>query len=235
MEKVTKTIYVLLFIALLLMPHFSGHIGAVSQPYVESLVMLFIFGLAYTAYRLNKYELRKRDERVQTLEEHLEISEKRMVESLQYIGSMNRKLPLLKNVSSDLLHNNKPTKKGRKSIFDTLLSTAVVSIAHARLGMFRFVEVATGRTRKEFMFAFENNTDRAAQITVGNRELLMYRAVSGTAQQVGDYYVIPASDKTAPVQSFLVLSKVETEAGIEYPILQAITDQAQLFYKYIFA
>lgn len=233
MEKITKTVYILLFLTLLLMPHFSGHIGAIPRPYVESLVMLFIFGLAYAAYRLNTYELHKRNERARTLEDHLEISEKRMIESLQYIGSINRKLPLLKNISSDLLQNNQPTKSGRKSIFAALLSTAIVSIAQARSGIFRFVEVTTGKTRKEFIFALENADSAAPK--VGNRELLTHRAVVGALQQVGDYYVISASDKAAPVQGFLILSRVEMVAWVEYPILQAITDQAQLFYKYVFA
>ncbi len=232
MAKVTNTIYALLFIALLFMPHLSRHVGVVSQAYMESIAMLAIFGLAYLTYHLHNNELYKREERVRTLEEHLDTSEKRLIESFQYIGSMNRKLPLLKNLSSDLLGRHQLTKKGKKSIFDALLSTAVVSIARVHSGMFRFVEVATGRTRKEFTLALEDAIGAVRKI--GNRELLACRTVTGAFKSINGYYIVPASDQTASVQNFLIVAQAKTETEVEYPTLQAITDQAQLFYKYLF-
>ncbi|MFA4819012.1 MAG: hypothetical protein WC621_04160 [Patescibacteria group bacterium] len=232
MSKITKIVYVVLFIILLLMPHFSRHVGDISQAYVESIVMLVIFGIAYLTYFLNKYELRKHEEQTRKLEQNLQISEQKLLESFEYIGTVNRRLPLFKNLSSDLLDNNQFTKKYKKGIFDNLLATAVISIAQAKWGVFRFVEVAKQRTVREFIFAPKNYVLLTQRI--GNKDLIVCRNDDSNIKKVGNFYIIPTSDQVALIQNFLILPQSDTDFGEEYPILRAITDQAQLFYKYLF-
>ena len=232
MSTFTKITYVTLFVGLLLMPHFSTHLGPIPRNYVESLVTLILFWIAYAAYLLHNRELERQRQRILEAEEHSRISEKKLVESFEYIGKVNRKLPLLKSLSSDLLIENKPTKKSRGKILHTLLATAVVSIASANWGLFRFVEVATGRTTREVVHTAKSYL--LLKYPVRNADLVKSRAHQGKWKENRDFYIVPLSDLNAPVQVFLVLPKSSPRVSDEYPLLQAITDQAQLFYKYLF-
>src|SRR3989344_2924458 len=232
MSKITKTIYVILFVALLVMPHLSDHVKNISRAYVESIVMLVIFGIAYLTYFLNNYELRKHQEQKSKIEHNLEISEQKLLDSFKYLGTVNRRLTLLKDLSSDFLNKKQFTKKYKKSILNNLLVTAVISIAKTRRGAFRFIEVAKQRTAKEFIFSNKDFTLLAERI--GNKNLIACRASNNNIKKIGNFYIIPTSDQAAPIQNFLILSKSGGNFEEEYPVLQAITDQAQLFYKYLF-
>ena len=232
MSKITKTIYIILFSALLLMPHFSDHVVGISQAYVESIVMLVIFGIAYLTYFLNNHELRKHKEQNRKIEHNLEISEEKLLDSFKYLGTVNRRLTLLKDLSSDFLNKKQFTKNYKKSILNNLLATAVISIAKTKRGIFRFVEVAKQRTVKEFIFFDKDFTLLAGRI--GNKDLVACRTDHNNIKKIGNFYIIPTSDQVAPIQNFLILSRSDRSFEEEYPVLQAITDQAQLFYKYLF-
>ena len=232
MSKITKIIYLILFLALLGMPHFSDHVKGISRAYVESFVMLFIFGIAYLTYFLSNNELRKHKEQKSKIEHDLEISEQKLLDSFKYLGTVNRRLTLLKDLSSDFLNKKQFTKKYKKSILNNLLTVAVISIAKTKQGAFRFVEVAKERTVKEFFFSHKDFALLTGRI--GNKDLVACRTNNNNPKRIGNFFIIPTSDQVAPVQNFLILPKLGNDFMEEYSILQAITDQAQLFYKYLF-
>ena len=233
MSNFTKIIYFLLFVALILMPHFSRHIGPISQAYAESVATLVILGIAYFIYYLHKRELAKQKQKTQALETDLKISQNKLIESFEYIGKVNRQLPLLKELSSDLLSNIQPTKRYKKTVFESLLATAVVSIAKVDWGAFRFVDVSSHRTVKEFVHAAKDYV--LLKHRIGNGDLMHISAGAGKSQTIGDLYIIPASDQVTAVKAYLILPNVDNNLADEYSLLRAITDQAQLFYKYLFA
>lgn len=225
-------IYFVLFIALVLMPHFSRHIGSVSQAYAESAATVVILGIAYLVYYLHKRELARQKRRLQALEGEIKISQNKLVESFEYIGKVNRRLPLLKELSSDLFANSRPTKRYRKNVFESLLSAAAVSIAKADWGMFRFVDLTAGRTAKEFVHAAKSPA--LLRQRIGNADLMHISTGAGKPQMLGDLYIVQASDRSSSVRGFLILPNAGSNLRDEYSLLQAITDQAQLFYKYLF-
>src|SRR3989344_390291 len=228
MSKRIKTIYALLFVALVLHPHFVDHIGPIARPYAQSLVILLLSGIAYAVYRLHQREIQKS----RILQEGLRISEEKMVEAFTYLGSVNRRLPLLKQVSTDLLTESKTTKRGKKTVFDNLLAVAVNSIAQSHFGLLRFIEVNTGRTVKEFWHA--DREDASPLQRVGNRELLALREQAPNRKGTSGFNVVPTSDKEATVQGFLVLPLQNGGLKDQYSFLQALVDQSQLLYKYLF-
>ena len=226
--KLIKTIYGMLFAVLVLHPHFVDHIGPIARPYAQSIVILFLSGITYAIYRLHQPEIRKNA----TLQEDLQVSEGKMVEAFAYIGSVNRRLSLFKHLSSDLLAESKFTERSKKTIFDNLLAVAVTSISKVRFGLFRFVDIHTGRTVKEFWNT--RNGDTVAIQQVGNRELLVSRRQTANIKRINGYSVIATSDREASVQGFLVLFSQNGDLKDEYLLLQAVADQSQLFYKYLF-
>ncbi len=225
MSKLTFIIYLILFAALLLHPHFVKHIGPVPKPYVESVLNVVIIGLGLLTHYLHQRELERQAKA-------LNVSKAKLLESFKYIGLVNRQLPLLRQVSTDLMANNTGVKPGKKTVFDNLLAIAVISIAKKRWGILRFIAVDSYRTVKEFIHI---HNKAPLNVRISNRELVMGAGQNNftTAQ---DFYIIHTSDQAALVKAYLVLPHESNDAGLanEYSVLQAITDQAQLFFKYLY-
>ncbi|MBI2050973.1 MAG: hypothetical protein HYT31_04165 [Parcubacteria group bacterium] len=225
MSKLTFIIYLILFAALLLHPHLIEHIGPISKPYVESILNVVIIGLGLLTYYLHQRRLARQ-------EKALNISKAKLLESFKYIGLVNRQLPLLRQVSTDLMANNNGAKQGKKTVFDNLLAIAVVSIAKKKWGVLRFIAVDSYQTVKEFIHT-HNKALVASRIS--NRELVVASGQSNfaTAQ---DFYSIHTSDQAAVVKAYLIFPRGSGAEDLanEYSVLQAITDQAQLFFKYLY-
>ena len=231
MTQFTKIIYILLFVLIVLTPHFGiGHLFSIPELYAQSLTTLVLFGVAYIVYLLHRRDLRKTEKEKQTLENKFLFSSEKLNDAYRYIGSVNRRISLLNDMSTGLLGRTKETKKGKLAIFQELLMTAVMTLSHSSWGMFRFIQVVNGRTEKEFTYAAEKYI--LLKSNIGNRELLRIRRTSDRIAKIGNLHVVPTSDREASVQCFFIFAKGEYNIEVEISALQAIVDQAQLFYKY---
>jgi hypothetical protein len=112
------------------------------------------------------------------------------------------------------------------------LSIATSTIARSDWGIFRFVNVGKQTTVKEFSYTSKNYI--LLKTKVGNRELLELFNTKENFKAIGDLFVVNTSDNKADIHCFLIFPKGETNIETEYTILQAIVDQAQLFYKYLY-
>jgi len=229
MTKLTKIVYFLLFVALVLQPHFTDHLWFVPKPYVESILTVIIVGIAVLVYYLHQRELLKSKK----LQEALRISQEKLLDSFKYLGTVNRLLPLFQKLSSGLMTASKYSKRDKKNIFNNLLATAVVSIAKADWGLFRFIEIKSQRTIKEFVCANKNQVVLNRRVV--NTELISSRGQQSKIKTVGEFSIIPTSDREMTVQCFLVFPQAKNSSNDELSTVQAIVDQAQLFYKYLFA
>jgi len=232
MSQFTKTIYITLFVLIVLTPHFGiGHLFSIPERYAQSLASLALFGIAYVVYLLHRRDLRKKEEEKQELENRFSFSSKELNDAYRYIGSINRKLSILGAASSGLLEQPKGTRKNRHAILKELLTTAVTTLGNSSWGMFRFIHVEKGCTERELAHITKEYV--LLKSGISNKELMQARQTSGRIAETGDLYVIPTSDKDSPVQCFLILAKGENNIKAEISTLRAIVDQAQLFYKYL--
>ncbi len=226
MSRLTKFIYIILFLILLLHPHLlPDHIGFLPKAYAETLITLFIFGIGSLLYLLHKRDLDKK-------EQELKNSSEKLADAFKYIGTVNRRIPLLKSLTTDLLANSKLSKNEKLKIFQDLLATALVSVAKVNWGLLRFIDTDTGKTVKEFIFTTKNYV--VMQNNVGNKELLQSRQQSSAIKTASDLFIIPTTEQDAIIQGHLVFPKPIASLEDERWILQAITDQAQLFFKYLY-
>ena len=215
-------IYVLLVVALLTQPHvFQGHVGLLSSATAQSFTTFAILLLAGATYILHRSDVRREEHKKRQ-------SNRKLMASFRYIGVVNRHLPLLEGLTTELLRTPLATRAGQKEAFQMLLSAAVVSVAHAAWGTIRIVDRMTGRTVAEHTFLRHGAV--ASGVPPGNRELFEREAGGPPSAQDG-LTVLWSTDAEAPVQCFLVLPPVSHQ-GRNIPILQAIVDQAQLLQSY---
>lgn len=229
-----RVAYGSLAVALLVHPHLiRGHVLFLSEAYAESLATLVIFALLYGTYRLHRWEIARQLTRNSHLRERLSASESKLLDAFRYLGLVNRRLPLLQNLSSDLLAAVRLNRNGRKGIFHRLLTTAVISIVHREWGVLRFVETTTLRTVREFAYGRGAGSSQP----LPNRWLVNgdRRPRGGTPAK--GLAVVATSDRHMPVRGYLVYPTGPNPADIRdgLPVLQAIVDQAQLFYKYLYS
>lgn len=222
MRNLTPYLYLILFAALVAHPYFITYLGMVSTSFMSSLINAVIMGVGVAIYFVNIRMLGRKDE-------ELASSRERLRDSFKYIGSMNRRLPLLSHVSTSLLSEHRYSKKQKKKLFQELLATAAVSIAKADWGMFRFIDRKGARMAKEIVYTHGERAIRVGEIS--NKELFEQKEPIG--RYVG-YCAVRTSDREADTQAFLIVPTLEGLDDGSLSILQAITDQAQLFYKYVF-
>lgn len=226
MSLIAKIAYIFLFLALLADPYLiTGHIFSIPEAYAQSIITVIILALAYGIYLMHQKDIQKK-------ERELGISGRKLINAFEYIASVNRRLPLLKNITTDLLKRDALNKKDKKNIFHDLLATAVVSIIKADWGMFRFIDSGSGKTVKEFVYSCKQYALLKTQIS--NQQLFSIKDSGIRINTVKDLYVVQASDRNSAIQCFMIFPKVKARLDDEFSVLQSIVDQAQLFYKYLY-
>jgi hypothetical protein len=232
MSILTYFIYGFLFIALILQPHLiQGHVKGINQAFAQSFSTIIILGIASGVYWLHKKDIDRREKARQLALEKLEISTDKLNDAFQYIGIANHQLPLLNKLTTKLLSRTNGNKKDRKEIFQELLATAVVSLSKAEWGVFRFVNMTTGQTIKEFIFTTE---EKNTHISIGNHALINLVNSEERIKRLDNYYVISTIHKDASVQCHYIFSSDKLSSQENESILQNIVDQTQLLYKYLY-
>lgn len=219
-RRLAPYIYGVLIVGLFFHPHFSTHIIPSWKPFVEGLTNLIIVGLGVFTYYMYKREQSE--------------FELRFLETSVYIGAMNRRLPILQQITTDLVSSDIKTAKQITKVFQKLVGIASKTIAKSDCGLMRFVEIETGRTVKEFWYILGDKRSDAP-VSIGNKELLLcVAAAHKTVNVSAKRLVIAASNRTAAVRAFLIIPNVREEIEKDIPILQSIVDQGQLLARYVF-
>lgn len=227
MTNFSRIVYVVLILLLVILPFsITKPILFFPESHAEALTILVILGLAYLVHL---YDVRLKEKEKRALQRKLEISIERISESSKYIGSVNRRLKLLKNLTTELLSIS---SEKDKIVFEELLSIATSTIGKSDWGMFRFVKISKQNTVREFCYTNKNYV--LLKTKVGNKDLLEMVNTKENFKRIEDLFVFNTSDNKADIQCFLILPKGETDIETEYSTLQAIVDQAQLFYEYLY-
>ena len=231
MSTFTKAVYIVLFAVLLLQPHLvQRHIFLSASPYVQNAVTIFVFVLGILTYLLHRHDVKRQQFENRILGFKLREEQTKLLDSLKYIGTINLRLPLLQNLTSDLLNDFHDIEHDKKIIFERLLRTAVVSIMNTEWGALRIVHEKC-RTLKEFS-VFRSNKRHSIQLS--NNELLQLKGRKNKHLTLGDYSLIVSSNNTRSETCFFVMPKHNEISEENLAVLCAIVDQAYLFYAYIY-
>lgn len=186
-------------------------------PYVEGTMNLLIVAFGVLTYYLYERERRA--------------SELQFLEASKYIGVVNRKLPLLRQITTDVVSGKIMTAKQKTEAFQKLIGIAFGSIAKSDRGLLRFVDTKTGRTVKEFHYVLGGEQSNHT-FSIGNKELLA--TTSKRPKTAKHRLIVATSDCVAKVRAFLVIPDIRGRFKEDIDILQAIVDQAQMLSRYVF-
>lgn len=230
MSSRTSVIYALLFLALLAQPHvLQGHVLFLTSAWAQSLATLLILAAAATTYVLHRATIRRADRRSAALLEEKRVANEKLLDSFRYIGTVNRRLPLLQEVTSDVLRETAPTSRGRREALQRLLALAVTTTARAPWGLLRFVDRSSGRTLGEHSLSHAGSA--APRAPIGNNDLLALESSPDRWQAPRAHPIRWSSDRWAPHQTYLILGPLSGGA-VDDETLQALLDQAHVLFAY---
>lgn len=233
MSNKSKFLYVLLFVIFIIYPHFiKGHILFVPQAFVESLVNIILLIFLYVLYIMHSNDIKNKNNEKSLIESKLGKTSSELIESFNYIAKLNRRMPLISEITSNLIKNNSLNVDDKKNILNNLLATATVSVAKVDWGIFRFIDTTSTKTIKEFRLKEINNIELNNKIS--NREIINRNSNKNQPKVFDDYCIVRSSDKVEKVQCFLFLPKSQHYTSDVFSLLQNIVDQGQLFYQYLY-
>ncbi len=232
MSRRTKLIYLILVLGLIVEPHvITGHIFGLPEALAESIGTILLLLGGYVVYRFHQREIAIKEGEIRKLEMELGMSLEKLNESYKYIGMVNRKLPLISQLTSELLERARGSKKARATIFTDLLGTAG-ALAKADWSMLRMIDTETSRTCGEFVSS--NKQYALLKTHVSNAELLALNGTPKKMHEGEELLICRSSDTESQTQCFLIMPKSSESVEENSTLLQNITDQAQLFYKYLY-
>lgn len=226
MSKKFTAIYGVLFLALLLQPHIiKGHVARLDAPYIQSLVTAIIIGAAALVYTIHARDVKEK----QRLKEEQARAIHHLTDLSAELGLVNRRLPLLHELTTEMLGKARDARKHRQALMEQLLETLVVSLSQSDWGVFRFVDTTEGRTVGEFLFT---STKAPPASIIGNKALINV----SKAESIGleePYRVVATTDKAATVRCHYIMPRSQL-ANRHGAFIQNVVDQAQVMYKYLY-
>lgn len=226
MERI-YLVYLVCFVLAVFSPSYytRGYFG-ISETILEEFT-IFIFGLAglliFTTYE--KYMEKREQEQVQVEDEYMRLKSE-LIESYAYIGSMNRKLELLKRVANE---TSVPlgTKRVARELFGALVAHAAAA-SDASAVLLRFVELSRLRTDHEF----SHLQPGATPVGAANKDLKAV-AEQGTGHAFirstdGREILVIPSDTVRDTRAFLLVSwKEGAMPELDTSLLKVFVNQAE--------
>ncbi|MDO8617516.1 MAG: hypothetical protein Q7N87_01330 [Candidatus Uhrbacteria bacterium] len=224
-------VYLVFFALSVMSPSLIRHdYFGLAQTQLEELT-IFIFGMAgIVTFSFYQRLMERREHERQQAENDFQKAQTELIESYAYIGSINRKIELLKKLADETTVSSMadPQKRIPKELFYALAAHARAAVG-ADAALIRFVELPRLRTEREFA----HEQDAQNMFRVSNKDL---RALHEQHQSHGmlttedgkNVLVIP-SDRSGAIKGYLLLHvKPEGASEADISILKVFVNQAEM-------
>lgn len=192
---------------------------------------IFIFGIAgLLTFATYERIMERRDREREQVDADYGRVKGELIESYAYIGSMNRKIELLKKVTNDasLAAGN---GKHHKDLFQALAENACAAVG-ADSALIRFVHPEPIRTVAEFF----HSTSSKAQFKVANKDLIQLKQKDSShafvrSEEGKEILVILSDHKEAGRAYILLTLDSEHIQEVDIPLLKVFANQAEMLYR----
>ncbi len=225
-------LYLLFFVLAILSPSLYAHgYFGLSQVTLEELT-IFAFGMAgIITFSIYERIMERRDEEQQQVEDSYQKIKNELIESYTYIGSVNRKIELLKKLADQTSLSLVHQKQFPKELFQALVANASASVG-ARAALLRFVDVEKLRTDREFL---HHASGKGESFRVANKDLRAlherkesYAFVRSEDQE--DVLVVP-SDHVGTLKAYLLLRLDQRQISeVDTSLLKVFVNQAEMLF-----
>ncbi len=223
-------VYLGLFVLAVLSPSLvsQGYFG-VDERHIEEL-LIFIFGITgMITFSIYERVMERKDQEHEEAKNEYERARKELIESYKYIGSVNRKIEVLKGMANQTSVQLGESQRVTRDLLMTLLSNAAAS-AGASQALLRYVILDNARTEHEIRHQSEDD------VRVSNKELARLHQEGAShafvqSEDERELLVVPSDHEGKEVKAFLIFvldSKDATQADTS--LLKVFANQAGLLY-----
>lgn len=227
-----SVVYLVFFVLAVLSPsiHTRPMFG-LSETQLEELT-IFAFGIAglltFAAYE-RLMERREKEREVAEMDYNRAKSE--LIESYAYIGSVNRKIELLKKIANDTSKTLTEAKSVPKEVLQALAMNVCSSIS-AKAALIRFIDTEKLRTEGEFLYSNEEGI----VFRVPNKDLKTLRAQGVShafirSEDEREILVVPSDSQDRMLAYLLINLDGDQIQELDIPLLKVFANQAELVYR----
>ncbi len=225
-------VYLSLFVLAIFSPEIikQTYLG-VDEETIEE-VLIFIFGLAgILIFALYHRVIENKEKEREVVENERERIKRELVESYEYIGSINRQVNVLKDVANKTSLEIVEKEKFTKDILISLLANAAASVG-AKTAFVRFLDLDKGRTTHEVLHSLEGIT----VLKIPNKDLLQIHETGVhqayiTSECGRKFFVVPSDHREISEKAFLLtlLGPIISDE-VDTSLLKVFANQAELIY-----
>ncbi|MCR4256543.1 MAG: hypothetical protein NUW08_02455 [Candidatus Uhrbacteria bacterium] len=224
-------IYLVFFVFAVFSPSIhTRDLFGLTETQLEELT-IFIFGIAglLTFATYERLMERREQEREQVDADYGRVK-RELIESYAYIGSMNRKIELLKKVANDTSMASEQGKH-QKDLFQAVAENACAAVG-AEAALIRFVHPDPIRTEAEYL----HTTTDSAQFKIPNKDLIQLKQDEAShgfvrSEDGKDILVIPSDHKDTGRAYLLLTLNAERVQELDVPLLKVFANQAEMLYR----
>ncbi|MEK7473483.1 MAG: hypothetical protein AAB668_02005 [Patescibacteria group bacterium] len=226
-----SVIYLVFFVLAVLSPSIhTRDLFGLTETQLEEMT-IFVFGIAglLTFATYERLMERREIEREQVDADYGRVK-RELIESYAYIGSMNRKIELLKKVANN---TSLAAEKGKhqKDLFHAVAENACAAVG-ANAVLIRFVHPDPIRTEAEYL----HTTTDPVQFKVPNKDLIQIKQDDTShgfvrSEDGKDILVVPSDHKETGRAYMLLTLDAERVEELDVPLLKVFANQAEMLYK----
>ncbi|MBP7005577.1 hypothetical protein KBB27_00425 [Patescibacteria group bacterium] len=226
-------LYLVFFVLAVLSPSLyeHGYFGLPEKVLEE--ITIFLFGVAgILTFTFYERHIERREAEAIRIQNDIQKTKSELLESYSYIGSINRKIELLKRLANDTSLSLVDRKRVPRELLQGVVQNALAA-AGAEAALLRIMDRSNLRTEAEFQM----EGTRKQVFRVSNREL---RAIDDThashsfllSEDQRDVLAVP-SDAFAPNSKAYLLLFLPTQhiAEIDISLLKVLVNQAQMIHQ----
>lgn len=207
-------IYLAMFIFIVFVPDIvpeNKTIFFLREEQAEELLIFLLGFIAFLIFRFKENQSRKHlKEKNSIRKEAIQIS-KNLTDTYSYIGETNRKLEIIKNISTKLLDVSKLDDKKEKKIFGDILESIFI-LGKSKKFSIRFINLEDKKTQKEI------KSRKGLLLKISNDEIVegTYKKNLGFIEKKYHFIVISPKEIDNTI-SAIIISKNNQQQKLEDP------------------
>lgn len=226
-------LYLVFFVLAVLSPSIyeQGYFG-LSENLLEE-ATIFLFGMAgIITFTLYERHIERREAETARMENDVQRTKAELVESYSYIGSVNRKIELLKRLMNDTSMTLIDRKRLPKELLQAIAQNALGAVG-AEAVLLRIMDQATLRTVAEVQV----NAKKPQVFRVPNRELKAIEDSRAShafllTEDERDVLAVPSDAFTDTSKAYLLLFlPTQYIPEIDVSLLKVFVNQAEMIYR----
>ena len=223
--------YLIIFILAVLVPDIVPHGSKLFFLGEEQLEEFVIFVLGLTGFLIFRWKEKQSNvhlkEKIEIQKEAHQIS-RNLTDTYSYIGESNRKLDIMKNISSKISEIYRASPGKEKQFFDTLLESIYI-LGKSRRFSVRFINLKSGKTEKEL------KSKKKLSLKADNDEIIKnFSKKEKNFTEDNYHFIITSPEEIDETISAIIISKNNQQQKLEDPdIMKVLASQSLFIYEYL--